>query len=195
MGSLALAAPAESRDIIQEEISLDDSSRSGSGTPVLTVQNPRGYLHESGLHGSDYSPHRGEPREVYHIRSHQFNLFLGTLSVSSVKRRQLTNNPNETQQYSSSEVKIRFAPSLLICKGFMTRFYASTARGYNLQQSLSAVYIVPRHEGIFLDVCCGEITKVKKRFQEKSAWANSTDKYGQSLIAMVRVLNSSFVTV
>lgn len=72
----------------------------------------------------------------------------------------------------------------------MAKIYASSSLGLNLSQSLAALHIVPRYEGIFYDICCGDITNATKRFQERSAFPNSTDKYGHSLIAMVNI--SSF---
>jgi hypothetical protein len=74
----------------------------------------------------------------------------------------------------------------------MTKLYASTTGGLNLSQSLTIVQVVPRYEGIFLDVCSGEVTNVKKRFEERQALPNSADKYGHSLIAMVGISNSEY---
>ncbi|KAE8327080.1 ankyrin repeat-containing domain protein [Aspergillus sergii] len=44
--------------------------------------------------------------------------------------------------------------------------------------------IVPRYEGIFLDVCRGDVATVRKTLEERKASPNSADKYGHSLIAM-----------
>ncbi|KOC14659.1 Ankyrin repeat protein [Aspergillus flavus AF70] len=47
-----------------------------------------------------------------------------------------------------------------------------------------SMQIVPRYEGIFLDVCRGDIATVRKTLEERKASPNSADKYGHSLIAM-----------
>jgi hypothetical protein len=114
------------------------------------------------------------------------------LSVSILRKNNKAIDSRKRRENSETEIKLRFAPSWFICKAFMARLYASTTGGLNLSQNLVTVQIVPRYEGIFLDVCSGEITTVRKTFEERKASPNSADKYGHSLLAMVRISDPGF---
>ncbi|KAL4893160.1 hypothetical protein BDV59DRAFT_178540 [Aspergillus ambiguus] len=127
---------------------------------------------------------RGAHHEVFRIRSQQFNLFLGMLSVSILRKQNTASDSRKRPQNTYTEIKLRFAPSMFISKAFIARLHASTTGGLNLSQNLATVRIVPSYEGIFLDVCHGDVTTVKKTLEERRASPNSADKYGHSLIAM-----------
>jgi hypothetical protein len=113
------------------------------------------------------------------------------LSVS-ILRKNTTSDIKRRQPNSYTEITLRFTPSFSFCKGLIARLYANTAGGVNVMQSLSTVQIVPRYEGIFYDTCCGNVSNMMRRFHNKEALPNSTDKYGHSLISMVIISNSEY---
>jgi hypothetical protein len=114
------------------------------------------------------------------------------LSVSILRKKNTASASSKSQKSPYTEIKLRFIPSWFISKAFIARLYASTTGGLNLSQNLATVQIVPRYEGIFLDVCFGEIATVRKTIEERKASPNGADKYGHSLIAMVRTSNPGF---
>lgn len=114
------------------------------------------------------------------------------LSVSILRKKNTASDASKRRENSYAEIKLRFSPSWLICKAFIARIYASTTGGLNLWQNLATVQIVPRYDGIFNDVCYGAVATVRKTFEERKASPNSADKYGHSLIAMVRIFNPGF---
>lgn len=122
---------------------------------------------------------------MYHIRSQQFDLWVGLLSVS-VLRKERKSDLKFRQRLSYTDIRLKFTPLSSFGKAFAARLYASTAAGLNVMQNLATVEIVPRYEGIFLDVCRGDVTSVRRRLYNKEASPDSTDKYGHSLITMVR---------
>ncbi|KAB8276238.1 hypothetical protein BDV30DRAFT_236070 [Aspergillus minisclerotigenes] len=130
------------------------------------------------------SPCSLRQRSSYEIRSQHFNLLLGTLSVSNLWGGNIANGSSKRRKGSYTDIRLKFAPLLSICKAFIARLQASTTGEFSLSLSLSTVQIVPRYEGIFLDVCRGDIATVRKTLEERKASPNSADKYGHSLIAM-----------
>jgi hypothetical protein len=112
------------------------------------------------------------------------------LSVSILSKKNTRSDIKQRQPNSYTEIRFGFTPSFSFCKGFTARLYANTIGGLNAMQSLSTVQIVPRYEGIFVDACRGDISNMMRRFHNKEALPNSTDKYGHSLISVVRISNT-----
>ncbi|KAJ5470692.1 ankyrin repeat-containing domain protein [Penicillium desertorum] len=186
MGSLeGISSPANSQGITPRNDRLGSSCYCRFGADeTLGAQSSQPDFNQSDHGISQRSLRQRTHHEVYQIRSQHFNLFLGMLSVSILRKKNTESDSSKRRENSYAEIKLRFAPSWFICKAFIARLYASTTGGLNLSQSLATVHIVPRYEGIFVDVCCGEVAAVRKTFEERKASPNSADKYGHSLIAM-----------
>lgn len=133
----------------------------------------------------------GARHKVYHIRSQIFRPFLGRLLVSSLKNESPTYDTKKRQRNGYIELKISLSLSFLR-KVIVVSVSANATGGFNLLQRLEMVHIVPRYEGIFYDVCCGNTVSVQRRFKEGKSLPNSTDIYGHSLLAMVRVSSLRF---
>lgn len=136
----------------------------------------------------------GARHKAYHIRSQTFRPFLGRILVSSLKKESPTYEAKKRQRNSYIELQISLSLSFLR-KVFVVSLSANATGGFNLLQRLEMVQIVPRYEGIFYDVCCGNTVGVQRRFKEGKCLPNSTDIYGHSLLAMVRVSSLRFIKV
>lgn len=136
-----------------------------------------------------YMPESSSPKrvtqEVCQITSRKFRLFLGTLSVSTMKKvtRPIDTNRRDRNVSYHHEVKVRFSSSFLN-RGLMARFYANTIGGFNISHSLVAVPIVHWDTGIFADFDNGDTDTMTRKILNGEYSPNTTDIYGSSLLAM-----------
>lgn len=185
-----LASPTDFKGLNQHELYLNSSCNCQVQAEALSPRSSQLYTNQYDLSRSDCSLGKHTHHKVYHIRSQHLDLFLGVLSISILRKKNTRSDLNSRQQNSYTDIRLKFTPSFSFSRSFVARLYANTVAGLSVMQSLVTVQIVPRYEGIFLDVCGGDVTSAKRRLYNKEALPDSTDKYGHSLIAMVRIFKS-----
>jgi hypothetical protein len=146
----------------------------------------------SQLSRSDSVLQQNRSSELYNIRIRHFTVWFGSFYILQRVKVHLEQRdstlPFEYEEVALVpyiDIRTRFNLPEVIGKSFMTRFWINPTGGYELCQSLTMMHLVPRYEGIFINVVRGDMSVVQQLFTDGQASVNSADKYGHFILGMV----------